>query len=129
MAASQPGGAGHLPALTPLGDDALAHLAGEGDAGAFEELCQRHCWTAWEIAYAINGDSRDAAQSVSAAFAKLFAAERDVQYHEPERIRAAILSTARAAAIETARRSGKEGGGEPYEVTGIRTHDRQERPC
>jgi DNA-directed RNA polymerase specialized sigma24 family protein len=98
-------------------------LAGEGDAGAFEELCQRHCWTAWEIAYAINGDSHDAAQSVSEAFAKLFEAERGVRDHDPERIRAAILSAVRAAAIETARRSGKEGGGEPYEVTGIGTHD------
>ena len=51
-------------APSSLGDTTLVHLARNGDLGAFAELCQRHSWTAWETAYAVTGDTSDAAEAV-----------------------------------------------------------------
>ena len=79
----------------------MVHLARNGDLGAFAELCQRHSWTAWETAYAVTGDTSDAAEAVSEAFARMFKPGRVARYEDAQALQSAILSNTRAAAIET----------------------------
>jgi DNA-directed RNA polymerase specialized sigma24 family protein len=96
----------------------LVHLARNGDIRAFAELVQRHSWTAWEAAYAVTGDAGDAAEAVSESFTKLLKPGRVVRYEDSLALQTAILSTTRATAIETVRRSGHDGADGVYDIGG-----------
>ncbi len=103
-----------------VGDEKVARQTQEG-VGAFEFLCQRHIAPAWDLAYAVTGETREAAAAVTEAFVRVLKPGRPARFDSPDQLETALFTATRAAAIEAARRPEREGGGEPASGPGADT--------
>src|SRR5438552_9422748 len=89
-------------------DAALARRAAAGDREAFEALYTRHAPAARQVALSVTGDTHDAADAVSEAFAKLLQAVADRRLPEDASFRPYLLATTRNAAVDALRRAGRQ---------------------
>jgi DNA-directed RNA polymerase specialized sigma24 family protein len=94
------------------GDAEPAQQAQDEGVAAFEYLCRRHVGAVWDIAYAVVGQRRDAADAVADAFVRVLRPGRAARFDSPEELDTALLIAARAAAIEAARRPDTDQTGE-----------------
>jgi DNA-directed RNA polymerase specialized sigma24 family protein len=97
----------------PLSDAELVPRARQGDVVAFEELCRRHVSDAWETAYAVTGHAGESAEAVADTFARVLKPGAASRYGGPQELERALLSAARSAALEAARRVGRTGADAP----------------
>jgi RNA polymerase sigma factor (sigma-70 family) len=88
-------------------DSALTLQATKGDTAAFEELYRRHADAAWRVGYAVTGNPHDAADAVSEAFSRVFAALPAGRFPTEAPFRPYLLTATRNAAIDGIRRSGR----------------------
>jgi DNA-directed RNA polymerase specialized sigma24 family protein len=95
------------------GDAEVARQMQEDGVSAFEYLCQRHVAPAWDLAYAVTGERRASAGAVAEAFVRVLRPGRPARFESPDQLEAALLTAARAASVEAARRPQHEGAGEP----------------
>jgi DNA-directed RNA polymerase specialized sigma24 family protein len=100
-------------ARSSLGDAKVARQTQEDGVSAFEYLCRRHIGPAWDLAYAVTGERRDAAAAVAEAFVRVLRPGRPARFDSPDQLETALLSATRAAAIEAARRPHPEVAGQP----------------
>jgi RNA polymerase sigma factor (sigma-70 family) len=91
-----------------LTDEAvLVDQACHGDAAAFEELYRRHAQPAWRMAQAVAHNADDAADAVSEAFSRVFAAMLRGSYRPDAPFRPYLLTATRNAAIDILRHQGR----------------------
>jgi len=95
------------PKLTNETDASLVEAARAGSSAAFEELYRRHAHAAWRVAQAVAHNSHDAADAVSDAFTRVFAALPAGRLEEAGQFRGYLLATTRNAAIDAIRKSGR----------------------
>lgn len=95
------------PKLTEETDAALVDAARTGSTAAFEELYRRHADAAWRVAQAVTANVHDAADAVSDAFVRVFAALPAGRLEEAGQFRAYLFAATRNAAIDTIRRGGR----------------------
>ena len=88
-------------------DGELTLRASRGDSAAFEELYRRHSDAAWRVAYSVTGNPHDAADAVSEAFTRVFAALPAGRFPSEAPFRPYVLTATRNAAIDGIRRTGK----------------------
>ena len=96
-----------LTGLTEENDAALVETARLGNVAAFEELYRRHADSAWRVAQAVTANAHDAADAVSDAFVRVFAALPAGRLEDASQFRAYLLASTRNAAIDTMRKSGR----------------------
>lgn len=87
-----------------LTDAELVDRVTAGFDGAFEELYRRHVQGAWRLGQAITGNSHDAADAVSEAFARVLVAIRDGRLENGDAFRAYLLTATRNAGLDSLRR-------------------------
>jgi DNA-directed RNA polymerase specialized sigma24 family protein len=101
-------------ARSSLGGAKVARQTQEEEGvSAFEYLCRRHTGPAWDLAYAVTGERRDAAAAVAEGFVRVLRPGRPARFDSPDQLETALLSATRAAAIEAARRPHAEGAARP----------------
>jgi RNA polymerase sigma factor (sigma-70 family) len=88
-------------------DADLTLRAAQGERDAFDELYRRHADAAWRVAYAVTGNPHDAADAVSEAFTRVFAALPEGRFPAEAPFRPYLLTSTRNAAIDGIRRTGK----------------------
>ena len=88
-------------------DAALAQAAAAGDRSAFDELYRRYSGPAWRVAYSVTGNRDDAADAVADAFTRILTAVNAGRLADVKRFGPYVMSTARNAAVDTLRRSGR----------------------
>ncbi len=93
-------------------DTDLAHLAGQGDATAFDELYRRHVDSAYRVARAVTRNTHDAADAVSEAFTKVFTSLSKSSGFSTG-FRPYLLAATRNASIDILRRKGRALPSEP----------------
>ncbi len=93
--------------LTDETDASLVEAARTGSTAAFEELYRRHAGGAWRVAQAVAHNSHDAADAVSDAFVRVFAALPAGRLEEAGQFRGYLLAATRNAAIDAIRKSGR----------------------
>jgi DNA-directed RNA polymerase specialized sigma24 family protein len=101
-----------------LGDAKVARQTQQDGVSAFEYLCQRHVAPAWDLAYAVTGESRESAAAVAEAFVRVLRPGRPARFDSPDQLETALLTATRVAAIEAARRPPHEGAGEQGAAAG-----------
>ena len=90
-----------------LTDAVLVDRVIAGFDDAFEELYRRHSAAAWRLGQAVTGNSHDAADAVSEAFARVLQAVRSGRLENGESFRSYLLTATRNAALDGMRRAGK----------------------
>ncbi|HZQ29217.1 MAG TPA: sigma-70 family RNA polymerase sigma factor [Acidimicrobiales bacterium] len=89
-------------------DAELAQRAAGGDGHAFGELYRRHAPAAWRLAHAVTGNAEDAADAVADAFTRVLQALPAGRLQDAGSFRSYLLTTTRHAAIDTARKAGRQ---------------------
>lgn len=102
-------------------DATLVEAARTGSIDAFEELYRRHADAAWRVAQAVGGNPHDAADAVSDAFMRVFAALPAGRLEEAGQFRSYLLATTRNAAIDSIRRRGRTRPTDTFAETVINT--------
>jgi RNA polymerase sigma factor (sigma-70 family) len=90
-----------------LTDAVLVDRVIAGFDGAFDELYRRHASAAWRLGQAVTGNSHDAADAVSEAFARVLQAVRAGRLEDGDAFRSYLLTATRNAALDGMRRSGR----------------------
>jgi RNA polymerase sigma factor (sigma-70 family) len=92
-------------------------IAGFDDA--FDELYRRHANAAWRLGQAVTGNSHDAADAVSEAFARVLQAVRAGRLEDGEAFRSYLLTATRHAALDGIRRGGRTRGAGDDELSTV----------
>jgi RNA polymerase sigma factor (sigma-70 family) len=80
-------------------------LAGFDDA--FDELYRRHANAAWRVGQAVAGNSHDAADAVSEAFARVLQAVKAGRLQDGDAFKSYLLAATRNSALDALRRNGR----------------------
>ncbi len=105
-----------------LSDGEVAAFVVIGEEGAFAELYRRHAKSAWRIAYAVTGNSHDAADAVSEAFARVLQALIAGRLRDRSQFRPYLAAASRNAAIDVLRRSDRIRPTDNNDVLDAATH-------
>ena len=87
-----------------LTDAVLVDRVIAGFDDAFDELYRRHANAAWRLGQAVAGNSHDAADAVSEAFARVLQAVRAGKLEDGDAFRSYLLTATRNAALDGLRR-------------------------
>src|SRR5688572_19128515 len=87
-----------------LTDAVLVDRVIAGFDDAFDELYRRHANAAWRLGQAVTGNSHDAADAVSEAFARVLQAVRAGRLEDGAAFRSYLLTATRNAALDGIRR-------------------------
>lgn len=90
-----------------LTDAVLVDRVIAGFDGAFDELYRRHANAAWRLGQAVTGNSHDAADAVSEAFARVLQAVKAGKLQNGDAFRSYLLTATRNAALDGLRKQGK----------------------
>ena len=90
-----------------LTDAVLVDRVLSGFEGAFDELYRRHVESAWRVAQAVTGNTHDASDAVSEAFAKVLQAVKGGRLEDGTAFRPYLLTATRNAGLDILRRSGR----------------------
>jgi RNA polymerase sigma factor (sigma-70 family) len=90
-----------------LTDAVLVDRVIAGFEDAFDELYRRHANAAWRVAQAVAGNSHDAADAVSEAFARVLQAVKAGRLDNGEAFRSYLLAATRNSALDAIRRAGR----------------------